>query len=154
MAGLAAAILPGQEALFTIQTGSTHHHIGGSRLRRARAAELSAKIKTMPTIVNKSAFDDTVVLYGEYPTEQITDVKLGTRFTLKVPKTGEVKGVVEVNLVAAETSLISMVCVETEYPEYWQLLTEQARTDPSAPPGVVLGRYEAPSSLTGDSTHT
>ena len=32
MAGLAAAILPGQEALFTIQTGSTHHRNGGSRL--------------------------------------------------------------------------------------------------------------------------
>src|SRR4029453_18068660 len=35
MAGLAAAILPGQEALFTIQTGSTHHRNGGSRLSTA-----------------------------------------------------------------------------------------------------------------------
>lgn len=31
MAGLVAAILPGQEALFTIQTGSAHHRISGSR---------------------------------------------------------------------------------------------------------------------------
>ena len=32
MAGLAAVILPAQEALFTLQTVSTRHRIGGSRL--------------------------------------------------------------------------------------------------------------------------
>jgi len=44
MAGLAAAILPGQEALFTIQTGSTHHHIGGSRLSAEEVAAVRLAI--------------------------------------------------------------------------------------------------------------
>jgi hypothetical protein len=36
MAGFAAAILPGQEALFTIQPASTDHPIGGFRLSMKR----------------------------------------------------------------------------------------------------------------------
>jgi hypothetical protein len=111
-------------------------------LRRARAAQLSAKVKTMPTIVNKSTSNDTLVLYGECPSDQLSNIELGTRFNLKVPKTGEVKGVVEVNLVNQEASLISMVCVESNSPDYWNWLIEQARTDPSAPPGVVLDKYD------------
>jgi hypothetical protein len=43
MAGLAAAILPGQEALFTLQTISTRHRIGGSRLSVRAAISLSEK---------------------------------------------------------------------------------------------------------------
>ena len=113
-------------------------------LRRAKAAQLSASVRKLPVIVNMSESNGDVTLYGECPTPEIMDIKVGTRFRLEVPKTRELKGIVQVVLVAPETSLVHMVCVETTGRDYWQHLAEQARRDPTAPRGVALNRYEIP----------
>jgi hypothetical protein len=113
-------------------------------LRRAKAAEFSATVGKLPVLVNMSESNGTVTLYGECPHPEIMDIKVGTRFKLEVPKTRELKGIVQVVLVAPETSLVHMICVEAPFPAYWKHLAEEARRDPSAPRGVALSKYDLP----------
>ncbi len=74
-------------------------------LRRAKAAQLSSSVRKLPILVNMSESNGDVTLYGECPAPEIMDIKIGTRFRLEVPKTRELKGIVQVVLVAPETSL-------------------------------------------------
>jgi len=108
-------------------------------LKRAKAAALSSKVETLPQLVNKSVDNGIVTLYGESP--NASQIEVGTRFRLEVPRTGQLLGIVEVVLVVEETSMIHLICVEPTVPDYWDHLAQQA-SDPSAPPSVALVKYE------------
>ena len=116
---------------------SFHDGVEEGRAQIAGAIQ-AALLDSPPKVVAIGNYNDRLALVGS---DVQGVVRVGTRFTVRVKQTGEVRGVVEAREHDSNRGVIYMVCVDPLNLEFWQKLTEKARYDADPPSGIELVPY-------------
>jgi hypothetical protein len=98
--------------------------------------------KDGPDLLAVSLDNDIVVLVGRSPRD--SHPRLGARYSLEVPGTGRLVGVLQVEHVDTNTGHLRMSCVDRTDEAFWVALEGRAATDPSPPGGVRLVPTQIP----------
>jgi hypothetical protein len=120
--------------------------LGAERGRSEAIGEFLASAVAIPRIVQLADYDGQISLVVE-TTDGVPP--LTARYHVKVKRTGQLRGIVEVVDVDHARGIAYLICVVSIMPDFWVALSEKVLTDSTPPRDIILETISLPELAVG-----